>query len=523
MANQNPLTLTRQQLYDLVWSKPVRDVAKDFGMSDVALAKRCRAVRVPIPPRGYWARVAAGQKPRRPTLPKYRGSRTKVSGRFASEDRRAAGLAACPTEQTDQSPGGNRADDEPTVTFTPRPTPAPTEHTTPISPAEAALRTRIDALHFTLGTDLSAAHTAVLRTAVHLKHLKSRDLTWPRGTRSGPIIEVRNVSEAQQDRAFKVLDALLRGAAALGWPFEAPPPDPNADRRQSFARSTYRPPVYGHLITDGEPLQLRIDERQRQSDHVPTEQEKADKKLGRHVWMPRFDYAPSGELRLHVTEPGHSYTEKVWKDTKAHPLEVQVRRILHGLLDLALDRKSHREEKRLREIAAREFERQQAIVRHRRAANLKLIEELERQAGAWHRARFLRRYLRAAVRVLGDDSLTVDMQGQPTDFIRWAEHYVNQLDPLHPRDAAQSCSVAAQPEHPCPGVRTAQRDIQSRCEEPLCSPPCPDLAHERDIYYRAKENRFTEELQRLLGHQWEATGKRSEDESINSIIDDTDP
>ena len=85
MANQNPLTLTRQQLYDLVWSKPVRDVAKDFGMSDVALAKRCRAVRVPIPPRGYWARVAAGQKPRRPPLPKYRGSRTKVSGRFGPD------------------------------------------------------------------------------------------------------------------------------------------------------------------------------------------------------------------------------------------------------------------------------------------------------------------------------------------------------------------------------------------------------------------------------------------------------
>lgn len=39
--------------------------------------------------------------------------------------------------------------------------------------------------------------------------------------------------------------------------------------------------------------------------------------------MLRFDHAPSGELRLHVTEPGHSYTEKVWKDTKAHPLEVQ--------------------------------------------------------------------------------------------------------------------------------------------------------------------------------------------------------
>jgi hypothetical protein len=36
---QNHLTLPRSQLYELVWSKPVRDVVKDFGMSDVALAK----------------------------------------------------------------------------------------------------------------------------------------------------------------------------------------------------------------------------------------------------------------------------------------------------------------------------------------------------------------------------------------------------------------------------------------------------------------------------------------------------
>jgi hypothetical protein len=65
--SQNPLTLTRQTLYDLVWSKPMSDLAKEFNISDVGLAKRCRAVDVPIPYRGYWARKAAGQEP--PKLP----------------------------------------------------------------------------------------------------------------------------------------------------------------------------------------------------------------------------------------------------------------------------------------------------------------------------------------------------------------------------------------------------------------------------------------------------------------------
>lgn len=45
--------LTREQLYELVWSAPVSKVAKDLAISGVALAKRCGREGVPVPPRGY--------------------------------------------------------------------------------------------------------------------------------------------------------------------------------------------------------------------------------------------------------------------------------------------------------------------------------------------------------------------------------------------------------------------------------------------------------------------------------------
>ena len=35
---------------------PMRTPAKDYGVSDVALAKTCRKLLVPVPGRGYWAR-----------------------------------------------------------------------------------------------------------------------------------------------------------------------------------------------------------------------------------------------------------------------------------------------------------------------------------------------------------------------------------------------------------------------------------------------------------------------------------
>ncbi len=53
--------LTRKELHALVWSEPMSKLAKGFGVSDVAMAKACAKVHVPVPPRGYWARKAAGK------------------------------------------------------------------------------------------------------------------------------------------------------------------------------------------------------------------------------------------------------------------------------------------------------------------------------------------------------------------------------------------------------------------------------------------------------------------------------
>lgn len=62
--------VTREELYERVWAVPARKLVDEFGISDVALGKRCKRLMVPRPARGYWAQVAAGQKPARAPLPK---------------------------------------------------------------------------------------------------------------------------------------------------------------------------------------------------------------------------------------------------------------------------------------------------------------------------------------------------------------------------------------------------------------------------------------------------------------------
>jgi ankyrin repeat protein len=61
--------LDRPALFERVWSGPVDKLAKEWGLSDRGLSKACGRLQIPVPPRGYWARVAAGQRVRRPKLP----------------------------------------------------------------------------------------------------------------------------------------------------------------------------------------------------------------------------------------------------------------------------------------------------------------------------------------------------------------------------------------------------------------------------------------------------------------------
>lgn len=52
---------TRQELYELVWSEPASKLGPQLGISGVGLAKACRRGDIPVPERGYWARLQAGK------------------------------------------------------------------------------------------------------------------------------------------------------------------------------------------------------------------------------------------------------------------------------------------------------------------------------------------------------------------------------------------------------------------------------------------------------------------------------
>lgn len=60
--------MTRNELYQAVWSDPVFHIARRIGISNRSLLDVCRRAEVPTPPRGYWRRIQTGQTPEKAPL-----------------------------------------------------------------------------------------------------------------------------------------------------------------------------------------------------------------------------------------------------------------------------------------------------------------------------------------------------------------------------------------------------------------------------------------------------------------------
>jgi hypothetical protein len=63
------MLVSRETLYDEIWAEPITVVSARYSVSGSYLARICRDLKVPCPPRGYWAAQKAGKRVRKPPLP----------------------------------------------------------------------------------------------------------------------------------------------------------------------------------------------------------------------------------------------------------------------------------------------------------------------------------------------------------------------------------------------------------------------------------------------------------------------
>jgi hypothetical protein len=275
----NHRKFTRQQLYDLVWTTPIIKLAKEFGLSDVGLRKTCHRYQIPTPPLGYWAKLSSGKPVKKIALPPPGpgvGERVLVSV-FAP--------ASVPAEVAEAAARARERISTPVV--------VPDEAPTRLHPAAQALR-------------------KALRSA------KPNDEGFL--SVGGPGILVASLGPANRDRAWLIIDKLLKAAEAAGQQIKATDTGLVA-------------------VVDGESLSLRLGETKEKTAHQPTQAELKAKdnwdaqhrkwpslyNLDRRHWR-SWDYQPSGRLTLTLTDPLRSqwqydYLLGRWNDRRTSRLE----------------------------------------------------------------------------------------------------------------------------------------------------------------------------------------------------------
>ena len=359
----------RERLYEEVWDEPAEKVAKQYGVSGVALAKTCRKLDVPLPSRGHWARIQAGQKIPVPPLPPFAGKneiRTVIQ--VPRKDPLDADIDRILANETGQG----------------------------VAAPSVQISKTLDSPHPIVRKAISAYRDGkVDEYGLLVRNLDAPDL---------------RVGLSSFDRALRIYDALFKavekqcGRSGIG------------DRVGEYRRA--KRPMY--VVVLGEKVEVAITERTRRRDHVPTLEEQKEKARGRYFYAPRYDYHPTGELTFKIMSFGGGSCRTEWTESSRRPLESILGDILEGIRRFAAHLIAEREDR------ARKAEEKQtnlarlAELRDRREAEKARFEQLESEVGRWNEARSIRTFAEAAQQARLRDE----------NWIRWALEQADRLDPL---------------------------------------------------------------------------------------------
>jgi len=277
---KKPEVYEREKLYEEVWAEPVKIVASRYGVSDVALAKTCRKLAIPLPGRGYWARLRAGQKMKRIPLPKLTAG--------APETLPVCHASPSPEEREASPETAARMEKE--------------------SEAEAAI---------VVTNTLERPHPLV-RAASKYFHMRNPPLT--------SHLDI-SVSKDSLDRALRIMDALIKALVARGLPVEV---TELRVRGSGYYRYAERSPDSNvtRVQVDGEWVAFGMEERSKVVIPDPPEPPKHLRGEERERWIrwnePRRTLVPNGVLVLKLKNLVYLRVRAEWKDGARKKLEDQL-------------------------------------------------------------------------------------------------------------------------------------------------------------------------------------------------------
>lgn len=369
-------TITRKQLYDQVWSKPMCQLATEYGISDVGLAKTCRKHDIPRPPRGYWAKKEFGKAPPPTPLPK-----KDDDCEIVLRDPDSCKIASPALRQAVEKDAGIEERKE-----------------VPIAVAET----------------LRGAHELVSQARQELQSAKTDDNRLIVLPEKSPLS--LRVSKDSLRRALLIMDALLKGLEQRGYQVAGGPTVRVLDCDLSFS-------IAEALDT----------EREQPQDHDLS----GRYEFGHSRFNTKR--VPSGRLSLSIDAPGYwaNGCRKTWRDSKKQRIEDRLNQFVAGLIRVAGRKKEYEEEQRRKEEERQERERRRKEEAERRAelrrlfkAEQERVNSLVQEAESWTASQTLRRYIEARRQKHIAENGTIEIGGEFAQWFVWATQQADRLDPM---------------------------------------------------------------------------------------------
>lgn len=360
------ITLTREELFDRIWSEPVLRVSKALGLSGVGLAKLCRRQGIPVPPRGYWAKKDAGRAAPRPDLPRLTLSTTQEIEFPGPSDGASASL--------------------------PDPMAAPPH---PLVAAEFSAANLIGAP----SEGLRVTHPLLRSTLEYWKAIKRPIQTW---STPFPRHFILPVSESMQRRTLRLLQTLF---AAL-------------EKREHSIEIGNRGQIRVSIL--GEDCNLRVRERQKQVRAL----RRLSGDLTKYPNKRPHDLIFTGDLELRID--GRFGSNVAVSDNKSRHVEEQLNAVVIALIQAALAEKEYRaaqERRRLAEVERAEAAERLLRLEREARARIKRLEGLAEATARHNRLVAFRTRLRSAVG-------SHDPAGDMGQWLSWIDSYIDAADVL---------------------------------------------------------------------------------------------
>jgi hypothetical protein len=175
-----------------------------------------------------------------------------------------------------------------------------------------------------------------------------------------------------------------------------------------------------HVEILGQRLTIVLDERIKRTEHVPKQGER---------YGPKWDYVPSGELRLKIDEWAGGSARKTWSDGVGAQLEGQLNSVIVGLVVIADAKRAWEQEREREEAARRGAERRRILAEQARREEQQRRLLLERQADSWSKSQHLRAFIDEVERRATAKAVSTAPDSELGVWIAWARQYADRLDP----------------------------------------------------------------------------------------------